>query len=356
LLEEKPGGGEDFANPQAKAIETFGDMLAELRAYGVGLIVAEQSPSRITRQVLKNTVTKFAHQLVDATERELMAGAMVMTEDESQDLATLPPGQMLMFSHGMNRPMRIAVAAQEYAKRTEQPTRPAINDIAAAKRSAMKASLRDDQHVLWAVSRLLSGWLFDARESDQTLADVLALVRERTPVAVGSEQALHKLTTEVIKYNLDKIISGWGRLYGWSFEVEDEVLAQLSAHAEQSSTRSQHQPYPEQSRLLTLMRVAKPFAGCRDCSQPCVYRPFVQFLEPNQLASVIHRASRDKDLWEEVKLLVEEQAASVVAAGQETLTGAQRCLLAHAAAYADLPRGRQTEAVSRVMLELEHEL
>lgn len=356
LLEEKPGDGEDFANPQAKAIETFGDMLAELRSYGVGLIVAEQSPSRITRQVLKNTATKFAHQLVDATERELMAGAMVMTEDESQDLATLPPGQMLMFSHGMNRPMRIAVGSQGHTKKAEQPTRPPVNDIAAAKQSAMKASLRDDLHVLWAVLRLLSVWLFGAGASEQTLADVMTLVRERTPVAEGSEQALHKLTTELVKYNLDKVISGWGRLYGWSFEVEDEALAKLCAYAEQSLTRPQHQPYPERSRLLTLMHVPRPFAGCRDCSQPCVYRPFVQFLEPNRLVSVINRADRDKDLWEEVELLVEEQAASVVAGGQETVTSTQRCLLAHAAAFSDLPRGRQTEVVSRVMLELEHEL
>lgn len=356
LLEERPGGGEDFANPQEKAIETFGDMLAELRAYGVGLIVAEQSPSRITRQVLKNTATKFAHQLVDATERELMAGSMVMTEDESQDLATLPPGQMLMFSHGMNRPMRIQVAAQEHAKRTGQPSQPISNDTAAAKQSAMKASLRDDPHMVRAVLRLLSVWLFGVRENDHTLADVSALVRERTPVAEDNERALHKLTTELIKYNLDKIISSWGRLYGWSFEVEEEVLSRLNAYAEQSLTRPQHPPYPERNRLLTLMRVPKPFAGCRDCSQPCMYRPFIQFLELNRLTSVINRAGRDNDLWEEVELLVEEQAASVVDGAQETRTGAQRCLLAHATAHSDLPRGRQTEVVSRVMLELEHEL
>ena len=279
-----------------------------------------------------------------------------MTEDESQDLATLLPGQMLMFSHGMNRPMRIAVAAQGHAKRTEQPTRPAVNDLAAAKQSAMKASLRDDPYVVRAVLRLMSAWLFDVQENGQSHAEVLAIVRERTPVAVGSEQALHKLTTELIKYNLDKIISSWGRLYGWSFEVEEEVLANLSAYAEQSLTRLQHQPYSERNRLLTLMRVPKPFAGCRDCSQPCVYRPFIQILELNRLVSVIHRAARDKDLWEEVELLVEEQAASVVSASQETLTGAQRCLLARAAAHSDLPRGRQTEVVSRVMLQLEHEL
>lgn len=43
--------------------ETFERMLAELRSRGVGMILVDQSPSRLVQNVIANTGTKIAHQL-----------------------------------------------------------------------------------------------------------------------------------------------------------------------------------------------------------------------------------------------------------------------------------------------------
>lgn len=353
LLEEKPGAGEDFANPQAKAVETFSDLLAELRAYGVGLIIAEQSPSRITRQALKNTATKFVHQLVDATERDLMAGAMILTQDESLELATLPRGQMLLFGEGMNRPMRVAVSPQESAARSQAKVEPVKGDIGTAKLSALTSALQDDPRLLRSTLRMVSTWLFGEQPATSAKGDLLTLVGERMPTADMEESFLRALALKTSCHNLDKIVSQWGGLFGWSFEIEEQVLEELRNHAEMTLKQRQAVPFVDRSRLLDLMRSTKPLAGCRECARPSCLRPFVRFADIDSLAGAINRAGRETDTWENVAVLVEQQAESIVAAGQEVLTAAERCLLAHAAVQAGLTSMHQAQVVSRALLELE---
>lgn len=358
LLEEKSRSSEDFANPQAKAIEAFGDMLAELRAYGVGLIVAEQSPSRVTRLVLKNTATKLVHQLVDAADRELIAGATVLSNDESQHLATLPPGQALLFSSGMNRPIRISIVSRGYAPQLNQLASSGTHDAVSAKLSAIRASLQDDHHLLRAVLRMLSIWLVNDHADDNApTRDVSETVRARSPIIIESDDFLWQLTNELIKHKLDVIISVWGRLYGWSFEQEDAALTSLSAYAECLLSRSAQKPYPEVRGAVNFRQTSKPFAGCRDCSAPCLYRPFIHFVEISKITNLISGSvGRENEAWEEIKVAVQEQVSSVVLGTEDVLAGAQLCLLAHAAALSGLSRKQQIEFVSMLMLSLQSDL
>jgi uncharacterized protein len=56
-----PGPGQ--RGPAAKATELFAAMFAEVRAYGEGLVVAEQIPSKLIPDVVKNTAVKIVHRL-----------------------------------------------------------------------------------------------------------------------------------------------------------------------------------------------------------------------------------------------------------------------------------------------------
>ena len=44
-------------------MELFASLLAEIRAYGEGVIVVEQIPSKISADVIKNTALKVMHRL-----------------------------------------------------------------------------------------------------------------------------------------------------------------------------------------------------------------------------------------------------------------------------------------------------
>src|SRR5262249_55537108 len=57
LLRQPPPGAS--IGPAAHATEMFADLLAEVRAYGEGLIIAEQIPAKLIPDVIRNTAVKI---------------------------------------------------------------------------------------------------------------------------------------------------------------------------------------------------------------------------------------------------------------------------------------------------------
>ena len=110
LSNKSPGGaGKQSGDPAGKAVETFTNLLAEVRAYGQGLVIADQVPSRLAPEVLKNTNLKIAHRLVAEDDRRAMGAAMVMTEAQSRALATFTRGRAAVFAEGEDAPVLIEV-------------------------------------------------------------------------------------------------------------------------------------------------------------------------------------------------------------------------------------------------------
>jgi uncharacterized protein len=102
LRQPPPGAG---AGQATHSVEMFGDMLAEIRAYGEGLIIAEQIPSKLIPDVVKNTAVKIAHRLPAADDRATVGATMNLTEAMSQYLVTIPPGEAAVHTDGMDFPV-----------------------------------------------------------------------------------------------------------------------------------------------------------------------------------------------------------------------------------------------------------
>ena len=90
-------------------MELFAGLLAEIRAYGEGLVIAEQIPARLVPDVIKNTAVKITHRLPAADDREAVGATMNATPRQSRYLVTLPPGQAAVFSDGMDFPVLVQV-------------------------------------------------------------------------------------------------------------------------------------------------------------------------------------------------------------------------------------------------------
>src|SRR5215469_5157886 len=93
----------------AHAVELFAGLLAEIRAYGEGIVVAEQIPAKLVPDVVKNTALKVLHRLPAADDRQLVGASMNLDEQQSRHVVSLPPGEAVAFADGMDRPMRIRV-------------------------------------------------------------------------------------------------------------------------------------------------------------------------------------------------------------------------------------------------------
>jgi hypothetical protein len=84
------------ANPQAKMGEMFADILAEIRAYGQGLAIIDQVPSKLIPDALKNTNMKIVHRLVSSDDRDAMASALALTDEQSKVIPRLKVGQAIV--------------------------------------------------------------------------------------------------------------------------------------------------------------------------------------------------------------------------------------------------------------------
>src|SRR5262249_27013992 len=99
----------DREGASAHAVELFAGLLAEIRAYGEGLVIAEQIPAKLVPDVVKNTALKVMHRLPAQDDRELVGATMTLDGEQSGQVVSFPPGVAAVFMDGMDRPLRVKV-------------------------------------------------------------------------------------------------------------------------------------------------------------------------------------------------------------------------------------------------------
>ena len=98
---------EEAANNRGKAVETFTNMLAEIRAHGEGVLVVEQIPTKLSPDVIKNSSLKVLHRMVATEDRDVMGSAMNLDPQGNRRAVSLANGEAIFFSDGLDRPMLI---------------------------------------------------------------------------------------------------------------------------------------------------------------------------------------------------------------------------------------------------------
>lgn len=99
LLDAGTGGGNNSgnANPAQIAQGLVKRILAELRSYGVGFAIADQSPRKVGLDIVALTDIKVAFRLVEQTDKDIIAGSVSMTPPQYARLAKLRPGEAFFF-------------------------------------------------------------------------------------------------------------------------------------------------------------------------------------------------------------------------------------------------------------------
>lgn len=130
LLKKVP---ENAEGSRASAVEFFCNMLAEIRTFGQAIIIADQIPTKLASDTVKNTNLKIVHRTVSKDDREIIGNTMNMTEDQIDYLSSLKRGYAAVYSEGDNRPKCVkfplidiqfrksrAEVIQEVRKKTDQ--------------------------------------------------------------------------------------------------------------------------------------------------------------------------------------------------------------------------------------------
>ncbi|GHW31136.1 type VI secretion protein [Vibrio cholerae] len=120
LAKFEPG---DSTNKK-QGVETFADMLAEVRKYGESLIIVDQIPNKLTPEVLKNTNTKIIHKLLAQDDKEAVGNTMALSDEQKDFLSHLEPGRVILSSSGMSKPLQVQIK-ELVSTTTEQEVEPA---------------------------------------------------------------------------------------------------------------------------------------------------------------------------------------------------------------------------------------
>ena len=97
-------------NPKGKAVEHFTNMIAEMRSYGQGVIVAEQIPTKLSPDVIKNSSTKVVHRIVSVDDQQTVANTIGISNEDAIQLGFLESGYAYCHKEGMVLPAPVRIS------------------------------------------------------------------------------------------------------------------------------------------------------------------------------------------------------------------------------------------------------
>lgn len=100
LLRRNSGSSAEGVNLRAASVEMISGAIAEMRTYGEGFIIADQSPSVMDLSVIRNTQTKVFFMLPEREDRQIAGDSLSLNEEQRQELARLVPGVAAVYQNG----------------------------------------------------------------------------------------------------------------------------------------------------------------------------------------------------------------------------------------------------------------
>ena len=108
LFRETPHNGEGSISSSSQLVSMLNNLLAEIRAYGEGFMIVDQSPSSVSTSVLKNTAVKIVHRVDYGEDIKLLQSALLLGEG-SNVTASLAQGDALVRFGTMQAPAWIHI-------------------------------------------------------------------------------------------------------------------------------------------------------------------------------------------------------------------------------------------------------
>lgn len=294
----------ESSNMRAQAIEVFTNMLSEVRAYGQGVLVAEQIPAKLAPDVLKNTNLKVVHRLVAQDDRQSLGQTMNLNAEQMNHLGILSPGMAIVYAEGADHAYKVrldnyksGLSALTNAQLKAFSTRYAsveayqfILDLHSynihrtefggpdALIYQFAARLLASQKGQWLLSHLLLRTIF----SRSKLVQVIEMLKQHIEYVVPSLQANANMQEATVKMVIlrgcAEVLHRHGALYGWTYPQVEELrvpltqgLLTLVQKGELALANSDLDRFARRYEKL-LERSQGPFAGCVYCRAKCLYR------------------------------------------------------------------------------------
>lgn len=87
------------SNVGEKAVEMISNAIAEMRTYGEGFIIADQSPSAVDISAIRNTNTKIIMRLPEENDRKIAGKSAALKDEQINEIARLPKGVAVVYQN-----------------------------------------------------------------------------------------------------------------------------------------------------------------------------------------------------------------------------------------------------------------
>lgn len=123
LLKNTSGGESELIG---KSVEMITNTIAEIRTYGEGFIIVDQSPSSVDIAAIKNTNTKIVLRTPEANDREAVGRSMGLSTAQVNEIAKLPSGVAVVYQNNWISPVLTLVDKAKVKEKTYRYENPVL--------------------------------------------------------------------------------------------------------------------------------------------------------------------------------------------------------------------------------------
>jgi len=108
---------QENSNLQGKSVEMISNSIAEMRTYGEGFIIADQSPDLLDSSVIKNTNTKIIMKLPDENDRQIVGKSANLNDNQINEISKFQTGVAAIYQNNWLQPILCKI--DEYKKQNK---------------------------------------------------------------------------------------------------------------------------------------------------------------------------------------------------------------------------------------------
>jgi len=107
ILGSSGGNEEGTADSSKSTTESLEDMIAEIRAFGTGIVIGDQSPTKVGKGIVANTNVKVVFKLVEKDNKDIISNATNMSDLDYDHLGKLGVGEAMLHYGRLDEPINI---------------------------------------------------------------------------------------------------------------------------------------------------------------------------------------------------------------------------------------------------------
>lgn len=248
---------QEGSNMAGKSVEMITNAIAEMRTYGEGFVIVDQSPTSVDKAAIKNTNTKIVMRLPDEDDRKVSGKAAGMNDKQIDEIAKLPTGVAVVYQNDWVSPVLCKIDRME-------DSRVIFNE---QKDSILELNSEND------VKNIIEFLLAGQTENTQKAFDVIQIEKSVRAYYMPSKVRMALLDT-IEEYKRNNNTSLWNSVS--IYDLSSLLTDLLGIRKEFGKCVKQYYQSKELNKKLTDLvktRVPLDYVSCRYCLK-CLFADF----------------------------------------------------------------------------------